>query len=355
MVSNFGSEEQSLFKNELALGFEFLPKKLMFRDSEMQSIVSAIKPLTHNHEGINLFMYGQPGLGKTAVVKAVLRDLQEAELDIEPLGVYINCWKSNTSYKVALELASITDFYYIQNKSTADILQAVIELLNKKPVVIVLDEIDRLTDKEVLYHLLEDLYKKTIILIANDKSWIVNIDARIRSRLQAEELEFKRYNKQQIEGILKQRLDYAFIPNCWDKEAFNMVVESTIKTGDIRTGLFLLRHSALSAEYRNSNKVEVRDVKSSISKLSSFNINPVDILDRDEKLILELVKDKKQRIGDLFKNYKEKDGNLSYKSFQRKIQKLSERKYIHTERSHSGGTTTLISKAINQRLENFLD
>jgi len=351
----YNTDMPSIFKNEFALGFEFLPKELLFRDNEMQEITSVIKPLLQDRPGVNLFIYGKPGLGKTAVVRFLLKKLEEADLELEPFVLYVNCWKNNTSYKLALEIAHALSFYSVQNKSGSEVLQAVVELLNKKPVVIVLDEVDKLEDFEALYYLLEDVFKKSVIAIANDKSWVVRLEPRLRSRLQPQELEFKPYNKQQVHGILKQRLDLAFIPNAWDLAAFERVVDKTFASGDIRVGLFLMRQAGLIAEYRNASKVLLQDVEKAISKLASFSVNPEEILDDDEKLILSIVTAQPQRIGDLYKVYKEKNGGLSYKSFQRKILKLSKGKYLHLERVHKGGTTTLVSKGLKQGLQRFID
>jgi len=51
-------------------------------------------------------------------------------------------------------------------------------------------------------------------------------------------------------------------------------------------------------------------------------------------------------MGDLFKLYQKKGGKLSYKTFQRKIAKLDEGKFIQLTRTHAGGTTTIVEKKL---------
>jgi Cdc6-like AAA superfamily ATPase len=68
------------------------------------------------------------------------------------------------------------------------------KILNRKSLVFCLDEVDKLENYDTIYFILEDLYKKTLILITNERSWLDELDKRIRSRLYAELLEFRAYN-----------------------------------------------------------------------------------------------------------------------------------------------------------------
>jgi len=58
--------DESLFKNELALDYSFLPKLLPHRENQQRYIATSIKPLLMQKNGRNLFVYGAPGIGKTA-------------------------------------------------------------------------------------------------------------------------------------------------------------------------------------------------------------------------------------------------------------------------------------------------
>ena len=78
----------------------------------------------------------------------------------------------------------------------------------------------------------------------------------------------------------------------------------------------------------------------------SLNITkPKENLAEDEKLILELVQGT-NKIGDLYKEYQEQGGKGTYKTFQRKIDKLSKGKYIETKKVIGGkeGTTTIVGE-----------
>ena len=51
-----------------------------------------------------------------------------------------------------------------------------VELLNKKSAVIVLDEADRINDQKIIYSLLEDIFRKVLILITNKDDSLFSIE-----------------------------------------------------------------------------------------------------------------------------------------------------------------------------------
>jgi len=89
---------ETLFTNEEALDFEFIPKLLPFRDAQQHAIANCIKPLFQERNGRNAIVYGAPGIGKTAATRWILREIQDDTDEIIP--IYINCWQKNTTYKV---------------------------------------------------------------------------------------------------------------------------------------------------------------------------------------------------------------------------------------------------------------
>ena len=69
-------------------------------------------------------------------------------------------------------------------------------------------------------------------------------------------------------------------------------------------------------------------------------------MDDDERLILKIIKqDSGKKIGELFKIYRKQGGEGVYRTFQRKIKKLEENKFISTSKVVGGteGTTTIVS------------
>ena len=86
-------------------------------------------------------------------------------------------------------------------------------------------------------------------------------------------------------------------------------------------------------------------VAAAIRKAEDFHIKPTAGLDDDLQLILNLIRDNSaSKIGDLFAKYAENGGQMSYKRFQRRIVKLSESKFISTQKVFGKeGNTTKVS------------
>jgi cell division control protein 6 len=346
LFDNMLKEGESLIRNEEALDFEFLPKVLPFREKEQRFIADCIKPLFQHRNGRNVVMYGPPGIGKTAAARHVVKELEEQTDEIYP--IYINCWQNNTSYKVMVEICEHLGYRLVQNKKTVDLYKVVASMINKKSAAFIFDEIDKAEEYDFLYFILEDIYKKSICVITNFKEWVVALDSRIKSRLMAEMLEFKQYNEHETKEILKLRAGYAFPDGVWEEGAFERVAKKTYDIRDIRTGLFLMRESALIAEEQSKKKIAIADVEKAITKLENFTIKNSKELEEDTRFILTIVKENSgKKIGELYEIYQKKGGKHTYKTFQRKIDELDKGRFISTKKQKgTGGNTTIVEKKL---------
>ncbi|MBW2989689.1 AAA family ATPase [Candidatus Woesearchaeota archaeon] len=337
-----GSEE-SLFKDPEALDFSFQPKPMKYREKQQEYMAGCIKPLFQGRNGKNLFIYGVPGIGKTLACKQLIEELEEKAEDITPL--YVNCWHKNSSFKVYLELCELLGYRLTQNKNRESLFKSIKDILNKVYAVFVFDEIDKVEDLDFLYSILEGLYKKSVFMITNYRDWIDNVEERIRSRMMADNLEFKPYSIKETEGILKQRISHAFVQDVLEEGAFQAILKKTAELEDIRAGLSMLRDAASNAENRASRKITKEDAESAIDKLDEYNLENPENLDGEPKLIFNIIKKNKSiRMGDLFKEYQKKGGNMSYRSLFRKVNKLADDRLITLEKKEGGpeGTTTIV-------------
>ncbi|MFH1073349.1 MAG: AAA family ATPase, partial [Nanoarchaeota archaeon] len=219
--------DQTLIKNEAALDYEFVPKLLPYREKEQKYLATCISPLLSGRTGRNLLIHGPPGIGKTAATKHVLRDLEEHTDDIHI--IFLNCWKFNTTHKIVCDICEQIGYKFYQNKKTTEIYNVIASILNKRSAVFVFDEIDKVEEFDFLYFILEEIFKKSIFLITNYKSFLLDLDERIKSRMIPELIEFRQYNETETHDILKQRLDYAFYENVWDDDAFRMIAKKSFE------------------------------------------------------------------------------------------------------------------------------
>lgn len=347
------SQEQSLFRDEHSLNYEFLPKELPFRENQQHYLADCLKPLLHGRSGRNVLIHGAPGIGKTAAARAVLRELEDTSDQVEQ--VYINCWQHNTTFRILVQICEAFGYRLTHNKKTDELMDIVERNLNKKAWVLVFDEIDKAEDLDFLYFLLEKIFKKTIILITNYEEWLTELDERIKSRLTAEVVEFEAYKEQEVRKILSQRLSYAFQDNVWDADALDTIAKVTTQQGDIRMGLYLLREAGNIAEEKFAQRITIDHAHKAVEKLEKFTIKKTTALAEEEQVILKLAQAHADtKIGDLYRKYQEAGGQSSYKTFQRKINHLAENRFISTEKVMGGkeGTTTII-KPYNKKLTEF--
>jgi len=260
--------DDSIFINPEALEQTYLPRLLPYREEQHKYIAECIKPLFNGRNGTNLLIVGAPGIGKTACVRYILRRLMEETENIMP--IYINCWKRDTSSKIINEIANALDIKLLEKIPTDELFDRIILRLNKYDgIVFAFDEIDKVKDFDFLYRIIEDVPHKAIFLITNVSEWVAKVDRRLTSRLLLDNLEFKPYTFEETRGIIHERMKFAFIPDCWNYDAFETVTKKTFKSKDIRTGLFLMKIAGENAEKKGANKVEVEDIEKALKKLDT--------------------------------------------------------------------------------------
>ncbi len=337
-MNEFLSREESIFSNPDALDPDFVPKVLPHREDEQKEIIYAIKPLIKSRSGGQLLIKGQSGVGKTVSVKKVLRELEETEEADDITIAFVNCWTTNTSYKIAVSIANSLGFRFTQNLNTSEIFDKIKEIvLQRQGIVVVLDEVDKADDYDFLYYILEVIPKKSLIMITNEMQWGSNLDLRIRSRLMPSVVEFKTYSKLEIRSILAQRVKYAFYENTWSEDAFENIVDMAAKYHDVRVGIKLLKSAGEIAERDSSKKVMKKHAEDAISKTENFKIKSSDSFTEEEKLILNVCKEcSGQRIGKLYDYYLSVGGGKSEKTLKRKLESLAKKGVIDLELSGEG-------------------
>lgn len=258
------TNEESLFTSPGILDIDYLPRLMPFREEQQKYMASVIDRLPSL--GTNILIHGPPGIGKTACIRWVFRELKESG-ESEVVPVIINCWKDTDLQKMVLSICGqfgINTAY----RNPDELFSLVIHKLRlSKAVVLAFDEIDRTHDQTFLYQFIEELPHKSIFLISTKKDWLAHLDTRVRSRLMPEMLEFQPYNMEQSKHILEERKKHAFVTGVWEEDAFEIVAAKCFGHGDIRTGLAMMKASGLAAEHDASRKIKAEHAKEAIRKL----------------------------------------------------------------------------------------
>ncbi|RLI77437.1 hypothetical protein DRP05_10130 [Archaeoglobales archaeon] len=129
-----------------------------------------------------------------------------------------------------------------------------------------------------------------VICIMTDLKFTKRLDASVGSIFHADEIYFPLYSKEEIKDILLARVKAGFYDNVLTDEAFDLIVDLTYKSADLRLGIFLLKLSGLEAEKRAKRKIEVEDVEEAYLKGKGLFLDKsLSVLTSDERKILKTI------------------------------------------------------------------
>ncbi len=334
----FDSSDEGIIVKGGVLNYSYVPEEVLFRDSERQTIANAVKPLLRGQKPFNLFIHGKPGLGKTLCANDILKQLEGYSNDVK--CVYINCWDSNREYQALVDVAKALGYFFYQGKSADEVFSEIVKRVSRiKGIVLVLDEADKLKDNSFIYRIAQFLEDKAcVIMVANDKDYLLTLEPRITSRLGLDDLHFKPYSILEIQDILKHRVSQAFRPGAFPDLFFNRIVRETYKFEDLRVGLFLLLRSVQAAELAGRKAVSKEDLDSALQKLGEFRIKTsLSKLSEAEQKIINVVKENQGLVsGDVFESYVNAGGKLTKRSFRRALEKLERLGLLRTEFTGKG-------------------
>jgi cell division control protein 6 len=255
--------ENKLFINQQAL-FQLKPPsgKFIHREKQHNNLVIQLSPILSNQPASNLFIYGFPGTGKTAVTFDILNKLEtEAQKKNIPLKTaYINCEENKTDATI---LSSILKILNPERKiprigwNRAKLIDEFKNYLHESTVnlIIVLDEIDHTlkhSGDDILYMLsrINDFVKSkvTTIIISNDVNISNYIKPRVTSSFGRNKIIFTPYNASDLLKIMQDRIKYCFKPGIIGEGLLERIAAAeTTKRGDAREALKLLYYCALVA------------------------------------------------------------------------------------------------------------
>ena len=279
LFDSFLSREP-LFISKEALQETYTPETVPHREEQIKQLASILVHTLRGEKPSNVFIYGKTGTGKTLASKFVCQELERRaqERGINLKTFYLNCKmeKTNTPYRILAHfLTQLGESVPMTGLPTEEIYKKFVRKLSglNSICILLLDEIDALTDTSTLYDLTRintqlQNTRVSILGISNNISFTNNLDPRIKSSLSEEELVFPPYNAIQLTEILSKRAEISL--------RFGVLADGVIERcaalaaqehGDARRALDLLRVAVELAERQGNEKVEMSHVDIAQRKL----------------------------------------------------------------------------------------
>lgn len=317
-----------LIKDRRTLTIDYIPEKLPFRDEEAKTIAQTLSIVLKGARPSNLLLFGKPGTGKTAVIKNIIKRLQKKakELEIEVIVPFVNAKTANTAYKVLYEIAEEMGINKGENKnqvyftglSMGEATDRILDFIQKKKklhVILVIDEIDSLVDKngdDILYNFTranERMHEGgfiSLIGISNSLTFKDKLDPRVRSSLSEEEMVFNPYTIVQLQKILSDRGKLAFNDDAISTAAINLCAAMAGKeNGDARKAIDLLRVAAEIAERERASDVQeihIRQAQEKIEKDTNYEVLR-NSTTHTKIVLLAIMKSKNGNTGEVYEIY----------------------------------------------------
>ncbi len=329
--------EPSIITNPDLLDETYIPANIPVRESHIKELTHCLRPALKKKKPMHAWLHGRPGTGKTLTAKFILRKIK-AEEYVD--GVYINCWEQNSYYSVLDKLVRELRILGAEKLNTSYKLERFERFVGQKPFVIVLDEIDlpkRYERDSIIYNLC-NIGNIGLICVCNSRSVLYAMDERIKSRLNAKQLEFNHYSESDLAFILKRRAELALYPGSWSDKTLNRI--AALAEGDARVAIQTLKNAAYNAENCLSRTIKEKHIKEGHSSVKVLNKTYLlNKLSSHHRLLYELVKKSKEiKSGELWKAYLEKCGELkkqpiALRTFSEYMNKLIELDLVQWDRA----------------------
>lgn len=268
---------------------EFIPREVTHRDAEVNTLSSVLQPILDGNSTDPVFLHGPSGVGKTCIAQFTVERLRENVVDLN--HQYVNCWEDYSRFKTLYTLLEgINKTIDIHRQSTPrDQLLDRLRDYDGPPYVVILDEVDQLEDKSLLY----DLYRirgLTMILIANNEQGVfADVDDRINSRLaNATRIHFRQYHHDELVAILQDRVRWGLNPDVIDRKKLDSIANNA--AGDARVAIGILRQAARTANAQQMNEISENVIRKVTPEAKSeIKQKTVDRLTTHQEVLYETI------------------------------------------------------------------
>lgn len=275
MSGLFDDVTETIFANKTVLEEEYDPDTILERETEIAEYKDALKDILFGRNPSNVMLYGKAGVGKTAVTKYVLGELQSATKDrSEADDLYVHRHNCNDESIFSTVRSLVNQLRPPDEKrfpkkglSTADALEELYSQLERVSGthLVVLDEIDHLENADdILYELprarandyLDDA-RIGVIGISNNYTFRNQLSSKTKDTLREEEISFSTYDANELCTILYDRAEKALVEDSYTDGAVGKAAALAAQdTGSARQAIDLLRKGGEIAERLGDPTIE---------------------------------------------------------------------------------------------------
>lgn len=353
-----------IFETKRPFKEDFMPDEIFEREDVIKEYTHSLQDIVDGFGPPNVFVYGDSGLGKTAVTNKLMEMLQQqtVDTDIELSVIKINCNTTDSTYgvvrKLASELHPDTDFK--QGHHHEYLWEQVYTQMDRigGDFLLILDEVDQLGDDDTLLYEFPrarsmgeiENARVGLIGISNDYLYRENLRNRVKSTLCEDEIQFNPYEAGELKTILDYYADIAFKSGVVDDGVVELCSGLTAReTGDARHALDLLKTAGNVARRDDSERVTPNHVRQAREEVERADIKQTfqSGLPIQQQLtllattILHIKTQDKVRQNTVYNAYTEMTDQLSYSTVTERrvssfLKSLSEKGLLDTHVKNSG-------------------
>jgi len=274
------ADQDPIFTRKELLHVGHVPeeKRIVGRDSEIESVAEEIGAVVRGDPPNNVMIYGKTGTGKSLVSRHVATRATDAAQTngVACERLYIDCSEADTETRatrqIAMALKRQTSYeQHIPSRGvgTMEYYRHIWRILDDSldAVLLILDEIDKLADPNILMQLSRareaqktDCYIG-IIGISNKVQYKEQLDERINSSFGHRELFFHPYDAEQLQEIMRNRTD-AFQPGVLASGTIELCAALAAKKhGDARKAIDILKEAGELARRNDDGKISAEHIK----------------------------------------------------------------------------------------------
>ncbi|WP_281767639.1 ORC1-type DNA replication protein [Methanoculleus bourgensis] len=362
MKKNLLMWDETLFRDPEVFEIDYIPEQFNHRDAQIRELAFQVRPGLRGGRPLNTICRGLPGTGKTTSVKKVFAEVEEVTKKLVP--IYVNCQIDNTRFAIFSQIyrrvtghlppASGTSFKQVIDAIARTVLreeQVLLVALDDANYLLYENEINR-----VLYPLLRSHeaypgFRTGVVAIVSDMSVSLQneVDARVASVFRPTEIYFPPYSEDEVRGILEERIFQGLYPNVLRPGMLDVVVEQTMKNGDLRVGIDLIKRATLNAEKEARRSVEREDICKAyeISRYLHLAFSLRTLKTEEKQLLWQIAEmsahaDREMNAGEVYR-FAKKQVSVSYTKYYEIIKKFDAMRILNLHYRQGRGRTRLIS------------